>query len=188
MAEIVQVQSEEQLQAVRAMFQEYHSELPPQIRTSDFDHELESLPGKYAPPEGALLLATIAGQAAGCVGLRPFPGVDGACEMKRLYVRSAFRGDKLGVLLVQQIISQARSRGYRRLRLDTHPPTMAIGCSALPEIRFRRDHRGNQRSAGIGIHGTEVTDSLTLIVGGCSHLSNLSVSLSRPIAAPVRDK
>jgi carbonic anhydrase len=136
MAEIVQVQTEEQLQAVRALFQEYHSELPPQIRTLHFEQEVESLPGKYAPPEGALLLATAAGQPAGCVGLRPFPGVEGACEMKRLYVQPAFRGDKLGVLLVQQIISEARTRGYRRLRLDTHPPTMQSAIALYRRFGF----------------------------------------------------
>ena len=136
MAEIVQVQTEEQLQAVRVMFQEYHSELPPQIRTVCFAQEVESLPGKYAPPHGALLLATIAGQSAGCVGLRPFPGLEGACEMKRLYVRPEFRGEKLGVLLMQQIISEARSRGYRRLRLDTHPPSMQSAVALYRRFNF----------------------------------------------------
>lgn len=136
MAEMVQVHTEEQLQAVRAMFQEYHSELPPQIRTPHFEQEVETLPGKYAPPEGALLLATIAGQAAGCVGLRPFPNGEGACEMKRLYVRPAFRGEKLGVLLVQQIISVARTRGYGWLRLDTHPPTMQSAVALYRRFGF----------------------------------------------------
>jgi len=136
MPEIVQVQTEEQLQAVRAIFQEYHSELPPQIRTVCFHQEVESLPGKYAPPQGALLLATVAGQAAGCVGLRPYPGLDGACEMKRLYVRPAFRGEKLGVLLVQQIIGEARTRGYERLRLDTHPPTMQSAVALYKRFNF----------------------------------------------------
>jgi GNAT superfamily N-acetyltransferase len=133
---IVEARSEEQLQQVRVMFQEYHSELPPQIRTFGFHREIESLPGKYAAPEGALLLATIDGQPAGCVGLRPFPGMEGACEMKRLFVRPAFRGDKLGVLLVQEIINQARTRGYRRLRLDTHPPTMRSAVALYRKFGF----------------------------------------------------
>jgi putative acetyltransferase len=136
MAEIVQVHTEEQLQTVRVMFQEYHSELPPQIRTLHFQQEVESLPGKYAPPKGALLLVTIAGQPAGCVGLRPFPNLEGACEMKRLYVRPAFRGDKLGALLVQQIICAARQRGYERLRLDTHPPTMQSAVALYKRFNF----------------------------------------------------
>jgi GNAT superfamily N-acetyltransferase len=136
MAEIVEARTEEQLQQLRALFREYHSELPPQIRTVCFDQEIESLPGEYAPPRGSLLLATVAGQPAGCVGLRPFPRLDGACEMKRLYVRPAFRGDKLGVLLVQQIICEARSRAYRRLRLDTHPPTMRSAVALYQKFDF----------------------------------------------------
>ncbi len=136
MVEIVQVQTAEQLHAVRAMFQEYHSELPPQIRTVCFQQEVETLPGKYAPPAGALLLATVEEQPAGCVGLRPFPGIEGASEMKRLYVRPAFRGEKLGVLLLQQIISEARQRGYGSLRLDTHPPTMQSAVSLYKRFNF----------------------------------------------------
>jgi hypothetical protein len=73
MAETSQVQTEEQLRQVRILFREYHSELPPQIRTAHFAQELKGLPGKYAPPAGALSLATVAGESAGCVGLRPFP-------------------------------------------------------------------------------------------------------------------
>ena len=136
MIEIVQVHTREQLQAVRAMFQDYHSELPPQIRTLHFDQEVRTLPGKYAAPGGALLLATVGGEPGGCVGLRPYSEVEGACEMKRLYVRPAFRGEKLGKLLVQQIISQARARGYERLRLDTHPPTMQSAISLYRKFNF----------------------------------------------------
>jgi GNAT superfamily N-acetyltransferase len=136
MTEIVQVHTQQQLQAVREMFQEYHSELPPQIRTLHFDQELETLPGKYALPHGALLLASVGGEPAGCVGLRPFPEVEQACEMKRLYVRPAFRGDKLGILLVQQIIDEARERRYARLRLDTHPPTMQSAVALYRRFNF----------------------------------------------------
>ena len=136
MAEIVEARTEEQLQQMRTLFHEYHSELPPQIHTACFDQEIEGLPGEYALPRGSQLLATVAGQPAGCVGLRPFPRLDGACEMKRLYVRPAFRGDKLGVLLVQQIISEARRRGYLRLRLDTHPPTMQSAVALYRKFNF----------------------------------------------------
>lgn len=136
MPEIVQVQTDAQLQEVRILFQEYHSELPRQIRTPHFDQEVKSLPGKYAPPDGALLLAMVIGQPAGCVGLRPHPHLEAACEMKRLYVRPAFRGDKLGALLVQQIICEARQRGYGRLRLDTHPPTMQSAIAVYRRFNF----------------------------------------------------
>ncbi len=118
------------------MFQEYHSELPPQIRTVCFQQEVESLPGTYSMPGGALLLATFEGQPAGCVGLRPYPQLEGACEMKRLYVRHDFRGHKVGVLLVQAIIEEAGKRGYQRLRLDTHPPTMQAAVALYERFKF----------------------------------------------------
>jgi len=134
--EIVQVQTEEQLQQVRVLFREYHSELPREIRTVCFDQEVEGLPGKYAPPGGTLLLATLDGQPAGCVGLRPFPQIDRACEMKRLYVRPTFRSEKLGSLLVREIIHEARLRGYLRLRLDTHLPTMQAAVGLYRRFHF----------------------------------------------------
>ncbi len=133
---IREAQTEEQLRQVRILFREYHSELPLRLRSAHFDREIEGLPAEYAPPAGSLLLATVAGQPAGCVGLRPFPGLEGACEMKRLYVRPAFRGDKLGSLLVQRIICEARERGYRRLRLDTHPPTMQSAVALYKRFNF----------------------------------------------------
>jgi GNAT superfamily N-acetyltransferase len=136
MAEISQAQTEEQLRQVRILFREYYSELPLQLRSAHFDREIEGLAGEYAPPAGSLLLATVVGQPAGCVGLRPVAGLEGACEMKRLYVRPAFRGDHLGALLVQRIIREARERGYQRLRLDTHPPTMRSAVALYKRFGF----------------------------------------------------
>ncbi len=78
---------------MRNLFSEYRAELPVEYCSRAFDAEIAGLPGEYAAPEGKLLLATVVGQPVGCVGLRPFPR-DGACEMKRLYVRPAFRGGK----------------------------------------------------------------------------------------------
>ena len=82
---------EEQLEHVRNLFREYQAELP-SVRSRS--RPSFQLPGEYAPPKGKLLLATVAGQPVGCVGLRPFPQ-QGACEMKHLYVRPTFRGRKL---------------------------------------------------------------------------------------------
>ena len=119
--EIVEVTTTEHLEQVRSLFRAYQSELPTQLRFPD--NEWLDLPGAYTAPQGALLLATAAAHPAGCVGLRPFP-LAGACEMKRLYVHPTFRGNRLGKTMVERVIEVARSRGYSRLRLDTHPDSM----------------------------------------------------------------
>jgi putative acetyltransferase len=120
-AKIVEVTAPGQIEEVRSLFREYQSALPKQYRFSD--HEWLGLPGEYASPQGALLLATVAGGLAGCVGLRPFP-LPNACEMKRLFVRPEFRGLKVGNVLVEQVIQVALRLGYSHLRLDTPPSTM----------------------------------------------------------------
>ena len=83
----------------------------------EFERELAGLPGKYAPPKGSLLIGYHEGKPAGCVALRDLG--DGACEMKRMFVPVAFRGLGVGKALADQIIADARSAGYRRMRLDT---------------------------------------------------------------------
>ena len=130
---IVEAISRDQLEQVRALFQNYQSGLPTQLRFPD--SEWLTLPGAYSPPGGGLLLATLAGRPAGCVGLRPFP-LPGACEMKRLYVTPNFRGQKLGSLLIDRIIQAARGLGYIRMRLDTHLPTMGTAVELYCKLGF----------------------------------------------------
>jgi len=96
-ADIVAAVNAAQLEVVRALLREYQATLPAKCRFDDA--EWQYLPGPYAPPRGTLLLATVAGAPAGCVGLRPFPS-PGACEMKRLYVMPQLRGSGLGRELV----------------------------------------------------------------------------------------
>ena len=109
---------EADLDDVRAAFREYARWLGVNLAfQGDFELELSSLPGKYAPPQGRLLVAQGDTQLAGTVALRPLS--EGTCEMKRLFVRNPYRGQGLGRKLVERIIDEARMIGYRRMHLDT---------------------------------------------------------------------
>jgi putative acetyltransferase len=115
-----------QLDEIRTLFREYSRLVTEALCFQGFDHELATLPGDYAPPGGVLLLASDDGEAAGCAALRRLDTESG--EMKRMYVRDAYRGSGLGRRLAYAVIAEAKSRGYRRLLLDTLPKlTTAIG-------------------------------------------------------------
>jgi putative acetyltransferase len=109
------------LESTRQIFREYALGLGIDLCFQDFESELSSLPGDYAEPRGALRLAMVDGQVAGCCALRPLDTVDyvDACEMKRLFVRPQFRGLGLGRMLAESVLEAALVAGYRHVLLDT---------------------------------------------------------------------
>ena len=113
--------SAEELDATRELFREYAQGLGVDLCFQGFEQELQSLPGDYAAPRGTLLLARVDGAVAGCCALRPLDDCDypDAGEMKRLYVRKAFRGFGLGRQLVEATLDAARQGGYACVLLDT---------------------------------------------------------------------
>lgn len=118
---IVEADGPALLEAARTLFAEYAQQLGVDLAFQDFEAELAALPAEYAPPHGALLLALVDGEPAGCGALRPLPGADyaNACEMKRLFVRRAWRGFGLGRQLAQALIDRAVQAGFSTLLLDT---------------------------------------------------------------------
>ena len=127
-------------EAIKALMREYAGSLGFSLAYQDFETELADFPGKYAPPEGALLLATVDGDAAGTVALRKLD--DGICEMKRLYVKPTYRGRRtaddhsIGRALAEDIVAIGRERGYQRLRLDTIGGKMRQALSLYRSMGF----------------------------------------------------
>lgn len=127
MLTIVQVETEAQIRHTQALFEEYFDFLRTDVDKVDdlnqvpplagYREEIASLPGKFAPPEGRLLLACVDGEPAGCVAF--YKLADGVCEVKRLWSRREFRGRKVGRLLVETLISEARKAGYHTMLLST---------------------------------------------------------------------
>jgi ribosomal protein S18 acetylase RimI-like enzyme len=123
------VRSVEDLESAKRLFAAYASSLEIDLAFQNFQSEMEALPDKYAPPGGELLLAyDLAGNPAGCVGLRPIAPA-GCCEMKRLYVSSTGRGLGIGKALIDAVILEATRIGYREMKLDTLPSM--IGAISL---------------------------------------------------------
>jgi putative acetyltransferase len=118
-APVVATVDESDVADVGALMLEYAASLGFDLCFQGFERELAELPGAYAPPRGALLIARAAGEAVGCVGLRSLGG--SVCEMKRLYVRPGHRGSGTGRRLVHRLLEEARRMGYTTMRLDTLP-------------------------------------------------------------------
>ncbi|MFZ0635440.1 MAG: GNAT family N-acetyltransferase [Candidatus Acidiferrales bacterium] len=131
---ILQAVSERDIASARGLIEEYGASLGINLSFQHFDEELKSLPGAYAPPRGALLLAKAGEECAGCVALRPM--TTGICEMKRLYVRSPWRSCGLGKRLVEAVLDEARRSKYRAIRLDTLP-SMTAARAMYASFGFR---------------------------------------------------
>ena len=106
---------------MRGLFREYASSLAVDLCFQGFELEIAELPGEYAPPRGALLIAWVNNEPAGCCALRPLDSVDyaNASEMKRLYVRPRFRSRGIGRLLAEAVLEHARVADYGCMLLDT---------------------------------------------------------------------
>jgi ribosomal protein S18 acetylase RimI-like enzyme len=122
---VITIAPAEDLSIVRALITEYATSLGVDLSFQNLDHELATLDEFYEQ----ILVARDETRAAGCVALRRID--DAICEMKRLYVRPAFRGHDLGRRLAERIIEEGRQRGYKRMRLDTLPTMTA----AIPLYR-----------------------------------------------------
>ncbi len=133
--QIIQASSTTHIENVRQLFREYEAWLEIDLCFQGFEKELAELPGKYASPEGRLLLAVQNGRPAGCVALRKIG--EGTCEIKRLFLRPEFRGQGLGRRLAEAIIQEARQIGYERMRLDTLPPKMNDAIGLYRSLGFK---------------------------------------------------
>jgi len=134
MLDIRIAQTETDIRMASVLFREYAESLSFDLDFQDFNEELAHIDTHYAPPRGRLYIALVDGQPAGCVALRYFK--DSVCEMKRLYVRPAFRRRAVGRQLAETIIEAAREIGYDRMRLDT-VPAMKAANALYAELGFK---------------------------------------------------
>lgn len=138
---ILPAQTDANIAAARNLFIEYADFLGVDLCFQDFQHELDGLPGEYAPPDGRLLLAVENEQAIGCVAVRDLG--NGVCEMKRLYVQPGHQDNGLGRKLAEAIIAEAKAIGYKKMRLDSLASLKeaaalyrSLGFVEIPAYRF----------------------------------------------------
>ena len=122
MTEFVDAEANGSIEDARTIFREYEKWLGLDLCFQGFEEEMRSLPGRYAKPDGRLILAYKDGELAGGIALRKIE--EGICEMKRLYLRENSRGGGIGRELIEKLIEEARKIGYKKMRLDTFPPKM----------------------------------------------------------------
>jgi ribosomal protein S18 acetylase RimI-like enzyme len=132
--DIIQAHSADHIALARELFREYEAWLGIDLCFQNFEKELAELPGKYAPPDGRLLIA-VEDHVAGCVALRKIG--ERTCEIKRLFLRPQFRGKGLGRKLAEMIIQSAKEIGYERMRLDTLPPKMNDAIALYRSLGFK---------------------------------------------------
>lgn len=147
---IIPAETPQQIATARELILEYANWLEFKLCFQGFEEEMRTLPGKYAPPGGRLFLALWNDQPAGVGALRPLDQ-DGVCEMKRLYVRSQFRGHSIGRALAEKLIAAATASGYSAMRLDTIPGKMDSAIRPYRELGFREIS---------GYYGTPVENTL----------------------------
>ncbi|KLU64184.1 putative N-acetyltransferase YsnE [Desulfosporosinus acididurans] len=123
----------DRLEEVKQLFLEYSQSLDIDLAFQDFETEFKTLPGKYAPPDGALILALVDGREAGCIAFRKIS--EGICEMKRLYVRDEYRCLGIGKKLITIMLEEAKKIGYQYVRLDTLP-TMKMAQALYMKFGF----------------------------------------------------
>ena len=141
MPNIIRAETDDHFEEARSLFAEYAASLGIDLGFQHFDEELMDLTAQYSLPNGCLLLAFHGDETAGCVALRRLDG--DVCEMKRLYTKPRFRSLKIGRLLVEKIIEEARRLGYGRMRLDTLPSMVraqalykSLGFGEIAPYRF----------------------------------------------------
>jgi len=136
---LIQARSADEVARARELFEEYAASLGISLCFQNFEKELAELPGDYVAPDGRLFLAVENDETAGCVALRRISeekAGERVCEIKRLYVRPAFRGTGLGRKLADTVIQSAREIGYARMRLDTLPGKMDRAIAVYRSLGF----------------------------------------------------
>jgi ribosomal protein S18 acetylase RimI-like enzyme len=175
---IIRVHTTSDIEAVRTLFREYERFLGVDLCFQGFKEELATLPGRYAPPQGRLLLAQVGEQAAGVVALRSLEE-EGACEMKRLFVRPAYRGQGWGRGLATQIIHEATALDYAVMRLDTLD-TLERAMQLYETLGFRRcaPYYANPLP-GVVYWERALSKPAPALLGGSEHQRNHSGGASR---------